>query len=92
VDFWRVTGFEKGRRLELRAEMKVPGDASLGFRIEPLPGSTEHCKLVQTALFKPFGLAGILYWYSMMPFHGPIFTGMINGIAEAAEDLAADPE
>jgi len=92
VDFWRVTGFEKGRLLALRAEMKVPGEAVLEFQIEPIPGSSERCTLVQTARFQPFGLAGILYWYSVMPFHGPIFTGMINGIARAAENLARDPD
>jgi len=92
VDFWRVSGFEKGRRLELRAEMKVPGDAVLEFRIVSIPGSSERCKLVQTARFKPFGLAGILYWYSVMPFHGFVFRGMLSGIARTAEELAAEVE
>ena len=31
LDFWRVTGIEKGRRLSLRAEMKLPGEALLEF-------------------------------------------------------------
>jgi uncharacterized protein YbjT (DUF2867 family) len=92
VDFWRVTGFEKGHLLELRAEMKVPGDAWLGFRIDPVDGAPERCKLVQEARFKPFGLAGIIYWYSVLPFHGFIFNGMINGIAKAAEELAAESD
>ena len=25
-----------------------------------------------------------LYWYGVAPFHGPVFTGLIDGIAEAA--------
>ena len=34
LDFWRVVGFERDRRLALRAEMKLPGEALLEFRIE----------------------------------------------------------
>jgi len=29
------------------------------------------------------GLLGRLYWYSVLPFHGLIFNGMINKIAES---------
>ena len=36
LDFWRVVGFERDRRLALRAEMKLPGEALLEFRIEAL--------------------------------------------------------
>lgn len=35
VDFWRVSDVEPGRRLELRAEMKLPGEAALIFELEP---------------------------------------------------------
>lgn len=35
LDFWRVTAVERDRRLELRAEMRLPGDALLAFTIEP---------------------------------------------------------
>jgi uncharacterized protein YbjT (DUF2867 family) len=38
LDFWRVVGFERDRRLALRAEMKLPGEALLEFRIEPPAG------------------------------------------------------
>ncbi len=34
LDFWRVTGLEPGRRLELRAEMRLPGIAVLEFAAE----------------------------------------------------------
>ena len=36
LDFWRVVGFERDRRLALRAEMKVSGEALLEFRVEAL--------------------------------------------------------
>ena len=35
-------------------------------------------KLQLTATFRPLGLLGRLYWYSVLPFHGFIFEGMIN--------------
>lgn len=72
LDFWRVLYADKEEgRLLLYAEMKLPGDAWLEFRII-------GDKLVQTATFRPLGLFGRLYWFSVLPFHGLIFQGMIN--------------
>lgn len=86
LDFWRVTGLEIGRRLELRAEMKLPGVASLEFLIEPT-NSPHRATLRQTARFQPHGLLGILYWYSIYPFHGLVFRGMLNGVKRSAKQL-----
>lgn len=72
LDFWRVLyANKKEGRLLLFAEMKLPGEAWLEFRII-------DNKLIQTATFRPLGLTGRLYWYSVVPFHGFIFKGMIN--------------
>jgi hypothetical protein len=84
VDFWRVTNVEVNRRLELRAEMKLPGEAVLEFEVEP---TSEHgCRLTQTARFKPRGLFGISYWYAVLPFHGVVFDGMLRGLRRDAEN------
>jgi hypothetical protein len=82
LDFWRVEGFEPDRRLNLIAEMKVPGRAWLQFEVEP----TVHGSLIrQTAIFDPVGLSGLLYWYALYPIHYCIFKGMLHRIAEAAQ-------
>lgn len=86
LDFWRVVGFERDRRLALRAEMKLPGEAQLEFRIEPLSGGKS--KLQQIALFEPRGLLGLLYWYAVLPFHGIVFRGMLLGIQREALHIA----
>lgn len=86
VDFWRVTDFEPGRRLELRAEMRLPGEATLTFEVTP--GQDQTCTLVQTARFKPRGLAGLVYWYAVAPLHGIVFRGMLLGAKRAAEQTA----
>ena len=39
-------------------------------------------------MFFPTGLAGRLYWFAVVPFHGFIFAGMANRITAAAEQLA----
>lgn len=88
LDFWRVVALEPNRRLALRAEMKLPGEALLEFRIEP--GADGHCTLEQKALFLPRGLAGLLYWYAVLPFHGIVFKGMLDGIQREALQLAAE--
>lgn len=75
VDFWRVLiADRKERRLLLFAEMKLPGVAWLEF-------SMEGDQLIQTATFRPKGLFGRLYWYSVLPLHGFIFGGMIRQLA-----------
>jgi hypothetical protein len=88
VDFWRVTGYEAGRRLELRAEMRLPGEATLTFEVRLCEG--QSCTLVQTARFKPRGLAGLAYWYAVVPLHGVVFRGMLLGIKLSAERLAGN--
>ncbi|TVZ53219.1 SDR family oxidoreductase [Dokdonia sp. Hel_I_53] len=76
LDFWRVLLSNKEEpRLLLFAEMRVPGEAWLEFTID------EDNILYQTATFRPRGLFGRIYWYSMLPFHYFIFGGMIRNIA-----------
>ncbi len=81
LDFWRVLVADKpAGRLLLYAEMKLPGEAWLEFKLKRLK---EKTWLVQTATFRPRGLWGRLYWYSMLPFHHFIFRGMIKNIVAA---------
>jgi hypothetical protein len=76
LDFWRVLlSNREEKRLLLFAEMKLPGEAWLEFKIE------NNSVLRQTATFRPLGIWGRLYWYSALPFHGFIFNGMIKNIA-----------
>jgi len=86
LDFWRVTGIEANRRLELRAEMKLPGVAALEFEIQPHSEDDRRCTIIQTARFKPRGLFGLAYWYAVLPFHRIVFNGMLKGIRRAAEE------
>jgi uncharacterized protein YbjT (DUF2867 family) len=75
IDFWRVILADKeGKRLLLYAEMKLPGEAWLEFRID------DKNVFHQTATFRPVGLTGRLYWYAVLPFHSFIFKGMMKKI------------
>ena len=87
LDFWRVVGFEQDRQLSLRAEMRLPGEALLDFRVEM--NGERQCRLRQTALFEPRGLFGLLYWYAVLPAHGVVFRGMLAGIQRDAVQIAA---
>ena len=72
LDFWRVLyANKKEGRLLLFAEMKLPGEAWLEFKIQ-------NNSLIQTATFRPLGLMGRIYWYLVLPFHGVIFNGMLK--------------
>lgn len=78
LDFWRVLYADKEeRRLLLFAEMKLPGEAWLEFK---MVRGNEHTWLYQVATFRPKGLLGRLYWYASQPFHFFIFRGMIRQI------------
>ncbi len=76
LDFWRVLlANKKEKRLLLYAEMRLPGEAWLEFRID------SNNVLTQSATFRPLGVWGRLYWYAVLPFHGFIFRGMLRNIA-----------
>lgn len=80
LDFWRVLLADREKkRLLLFAEMRLPGEAWLEFRID------EENILHQIATFRPKGWLGRLYWYVLIPFHFFIFGGMIRNIAKTVE-------
>jgi uncharacterized protein YbjT (DUF2867 family) len=83
LDFWRVLAADKNTcRLMLLAEMKLPGEAWLEFQIIE---KNNKKFLKQTATFRPKGLLGRLYWYSLFPFHILIFRNMAKGIIKYNE-------
>jgi len=80
LDFWRVVMADRdsdpaSARLILVAEMKLPGEAWLDFEITPT-------ELRQTATFRPRGLLGRLYWYSVLPLHVLLFPRMARRLAD----------
>jgi len=80
LDFWRVLyASREKKRLLLFAEMKLPGEAWLEFRIDG------NNVLHQTATFRPRGIWGRLYWLVTSPLHSFIFNGMIRNIAHTDE-------
>ena len=87
LDFWRVEALERGQLLRLRAEMRLPGLAWLEFRVEPDGSGT---RIFQRATFRPRGIAGKLYWWSVWPFHGIVFEGMLRNMARTAESEPSD--
>lgn len=76
LDFWRVLfADKKDKRLLLFAEMKLPGEAWLEFKIV-------KDRLYQRAVFRPKGVWGRLYWYMISPLHAFVFEGMINALVK----------
>jgi len=77
LDFWRVLIADRTeKRLLLFAEMKLPGEAWLEFKID------DDYILHLTATFRPLGLWGRVYWYCFLPFHFFIFRGLLNNISK----------
>jgi len=88
VDFWTVVALEEERRLLLKADMKLPGEAWLEWVVDP---TAEGSHVVQTATFVPRGLWGRIYWSVLIPFHAVVFPRMIRGVVSAAEGRSAVP-
>lgn len=84
LDFGRVVDVKENEQLVLAVEMKLPGQAVLSFKIRQVDPNT--CELTQHAIFRPHGLAGLLTWYFLIPFHKYIFGGMINKIIIQAKN------
>jgi hypothetical protein len=82
LDFWRVEEVSRGKRLCLKAMMKVPGEAYLVF--ETIPVGAGKTRLRSSALFRPRGLMGRIYWWQLLPIHQFIFSGMNAAIREQA--------
>lgn len=77
LDWWRVVEINSPYYLELKAEMKVPGKAWLVFSLDPIQSG---CRLTQKAIFKPKGVWGFIYWYSLYPIHLYLFTGLLKSL------------
>lgn len=85
VDFWRVEALERPRLVRFRAEMRLPGEAWLEWRIVPVAGDPERCVVHQLARFHPRGLWGRVYWLGVAPFHRLVFPSLLAAIAAEAE-------
>ena len=83
LDFWRVSQVEPRQLLQLAAEMKMPGRATLEFHIAEI--GEKRTRLSLTACFLPRGMAGMLYWYAVLPLHALVFNGMLRGIGKRLE-------
>lgn len=85
IDFWIVSDFlytDELKVFTLKARLKSPGSSWLQFALQK---SDEHeCKFFVRAYFKPKGIKGYLYWYSLWIVHKYIFTAMINNIVKEA--------
>ncbi|MFC0041594.1 SDR family oxidoreductase [Actinomadura rayongensis] len=90
LDFWRVETLDPGRSLRLRAEMLLPGRAWLDLSVEPDGAGGSRYR--QRAIFRPHGLLGHLYWWSISPFHGLIFGRMPRNLTATAEAETGERE
>ena len=79
IDFWRVEDLQEDKRLLLRAEMKLPGNAWLEFQIKR-EGSRNRLSLI--AYYDTNGFWGRLYWFVFLPFHHFIFQHLLEQIVK----------
>ena len=79
LDWWRISKVINLTMVELTAEMRLPGKATLSFKLDQTSNQTS---LTQTASFHTNTIFGCLYWIVLYPLHAVIFRGMLNSIAK----------
>ena len=89
LDFFRVEAYEPPELLRLRAEMKVPGEAWLEWRITSAGAGSSQLR--QLARFHPRGVAGRAYWWALLPIHKVIWKQLARRLADRAEASSTEP-
>jgi uncharacterized protein YndB with AHSA1/START domain len=82
IDTWEVIGVDPGRRLALRFGMKAPGAGALEFEVQPV--TPQRTRIAATAFWEPRGIAGLAYWYALVPVHRVLFEGLTTEILRRA--------
>lgn len=81
LGWWRIEDVEPGKVLRLRAELRLPGVATLEMRVEP---ATDGCRYEQRLAFRPHGPTGRAYWAAQAPTRRFVFAVMARTIAGLA--------
>lgn len=93
MEMWRVTEIVPMKKISLRSEMILPGEAALILEIlDADPAAEGILKLRLTAWMAPSGLAGIIYWYLVMPLHRLVFPGTLKNLARQGSAVALKSE
>ena len=92
ASLWRCVGFLEGRGHSKQSSCVVAGGDAIarggGFGLPDRTPPGGEKQLYQTALFRPRGLFGLLYWWAVFPFHHFVFRKMLEDIALDALDIA----
>ncbi|NNE72487.1 MAG: SDR family oxidoreductase [Acidimicrobiales bacterium] len=90
LDFFRVEAYEPPELLRLHAEMKVPGEAWLEWRVAA--SSPDSAQLRQLARFHPRGVAGRAYWWALLPIHKIIWKQLAQRLVDQAQAATAQAD
>lgn len=80
TDRWTVEAREPGDRLQVRADLRGPGDAWLEMRVTPRAGTGSRYE--QRAIFYPRGITGRLYWYGLWPLHALTLRARVKAVVD----------
>ncbi|MBI4398246.1 MAG: DUF2867 domain-containing protein [Candidatus Omnitrophica bacterium] len=82
---WQVVRIDPIREILFKAEMTLPGEAYLEFRLVNLNSSQTQLEL--TAKFIPRGLAGICHWFWTIPLHQIMFRWILSRVASRVDPM-----
>jgi uncharacterized protein YbjT (DUF2867 family) len=85
IDFLDVETVIDKKELLFRVRFKLPGQGWMRLQVGP-DGNRKGC-LSMTVFFAPKGLLGLIYWYSLLPFHRIMFRFLMSRIIREAEKV-----
>jgi uncharacterized protein YbjT (DUF2867 family) len=75
VGKWELDEYHPGEWIRIKKRMRLVGRLFIELHIR-------DCRFIQTALFEPNGLIGLVWWYFLLPFHSYYLQRMFMRMAE----------
>ncbi len=87
VDCWEIIGLMPRRRLRLMATLKIP--AAMFLTISLKAANSKGSEVALELHYHPYGFAGLLAWYSLLPFRRHVMGRLIDRILLVAESSSS---
>ncbi|MHA2117690.1 MAG: DUF2867 domain-containing protein [Candidatus Thorarchaeota archaeon] len=83
VDCWELVELVPNSRLTLMSTLKMP--AMMSFAISTKTMDPQGCEVVVELYYRPYGLAGLISWYGLLPFRKYSFGKLIDRILKSSK-------
>jgi uncharacterized protein YbjT (DUF2867 family) len=83
VDCWEIVEFSPTSRLSLMSRLKMPAFMTLTLRMRDR--DPKGCSLNADIHYRPYGLAGLVAWYGLLPFRKYVTRKLVERLVQISE-------